>query len=695
MLDIAHIDFETFSESDITEDGAAVYSEHPSTEVLCMAYYIPYLEGVRLWEPSKPAPQELFDFIQSGGLIAAHNSGFEFMIWHNVCTPRMGWPVLPFYQMRCSMSRGRAWGLPGKLKEVAKILGTSEQKDTEGQRLIKKFSKPRKPTAKDPRTRIHMLPEDPDTQLMYEYCKQDVLTEMSISEKLPELSPIELELWLLDQYINLCGVHIDTKALGDLQSLVNSAFSRYTQELCQITGNAVQTGSEVEKMGDWLRAQGVDSDSMDAKSVEALLKHENLPPDRRRVLELRQILSQSSVRKLDTIERMLSHDKRLRNLFMFCGAARTGRFAGRGPQPQNLPSSGPYLQLCPKCGKYSGVYGFCPHCMSEEVTSSEWTSDAVEDILTVAASRNIDIFESVFPDLLGTVSGSMRGLFCAAPGKDLLCSDYSAIEAVVLAFLSGESWREEVFRTHGKIYEMSASKISGVPFEELMDYKKRTGEHHPLRKKVGKVAELASGYGGGIAAWKVFGADKFMNDEEIKQKVVDWRAASPNVAGMWKALERAAVRCLKTCQPQSYRDTTFTFDAITGVMYARLLSGRKLAYHGARLVPVVKPWGTAECITYMSMQIKGGWQRIDTWGGKLTENIVQATARDLLTHAMVNVEKAGYHVILHVHDEIVTEVPEGTGSIEDLERIMGTMPEWAKDWPIKARGGWRGKRYRK
>jgi DNA polymerase len=302
----------------------------------------------------------------------------------------------------------------------------------------------------------------------------------------------------------------------------------------------------------------------------------------------------------------------------------------------------------------------------------------------------------------------LRGLFTAAPGHDLICSDYSAIEAVVLAELSGETWRQEVFRTHGKIYEMSAAKIKNIPFEEFEKHKKETGQHHHLRK-MGKTAELASGYGGWINAWKRFGADEFLTDDEIKTAILNWRKASPAVVEFWGGQKRNwnselygveghAIQAILN-PGKEYVFRKLKFQVIDNILYVTLLSGRKLIYHNPRVIPHFEQRRGLQILFegWNSNPTMGpiGWVKKDTYSGKLTENIAQATARDILAFAIVNLEAKGYPVVLHIHDEIGSEVREDFGSIEEFETIMSTMPEWAARWPVKAHGGWRGKRYRK
>lgn len=728
--------------------GASVYSEHPSTEVLSLAYNLKDGLGPKLWIPGMAPPEDIFAHVEARSLLEAWNSAFEWHIWTNVCNARMGWPTLPYWQLRDAMAKSRAFSLPGALAKAAQVTEVSDQKIGDGKRLLNKFSKPRNPTKKDPRRRIRPEEDHEDAAKLYNYNLGDIKAESAVSALIPDLSDDELELWLLDQCINFRGVSIDREALASCKAIVEQATARYTAELVQITGGTVQSASEIQKLTGWLGANGVHMASLDAEHVAGKLKEfkladrlagEIIRPDdhrtlevlasenevrpmdilaadelaalpnakqARRVLEIRATLGAASVKKLFAIDRRVSRDGRLRDLFAFCGADRTGRFAGRGPQPQNLPNSGPPVVKCDDvngCGKHYGPHlDACPWCGTPAAFSgaAEWGIKAVDDALAVIASRDLRTVEHYFGDAVAVISGCLRGLFSAAEGCDLICSDYSAIEAVVLAALAGEEWRLEVFRTHGKIYEMSAAKITGIPFEEFKRHKEETGDHHPMRKKVGKVSELASGYQGGYGAWLAFGADKHLEEQEIRDAIKSWRKESPSIVKFWYGLEDAAVAAVQD-PGQCYRYRDITYGVKDDVLYCHLLSGRKLSYHQPRLHPDTTPWGKPVLkLTYMGWNSdykKGptGWMRLDTYGGKLTENVVQATARDILTHALKNVERAGYAVVLHIHDEIVSEVMSGTGSVEQFEQIMADLPAWCADWPIKAAGGWRGKRYRK
>jgi len=729
-----HIDFETYSEAGyywgpdgkphplrkgrrgIEIVGSAKYASDPSTRPLSLAYKIGN-SPTQLWIEGMPPPQELIDAVRSGHPVAAWNSPFEYDIWP------AAWGKVPLRQFVDPSALARAYGLPGSLAKAGAVLKLTHEKLEDGKRLIHKFSVPQVNTGKqrwvlvqcrqgEARIRVSsdraaisgdwvqfpgetlqyvwafgtrqhcidfaMANKSPDVNVtidtealplpirldprldpadgpkFYEYNIRDVDAEVEAMSKLPPLIPFEQRVWELDQRINDHGVYIDVPALNRLIALYEQESAKYTKELIDITGGAVQSGSEVQKMLDWLK---LGMANLDAENVELKLKKTDLTPGQRRVLELRQILSLSSCKKLYSILDRLCDDNRIRWILQYYGADRTGRWAGRGPQPQNLPSSGP----------------------------DGWTPEHVDAFLRGGPPA---------PDIMASISGSLRGLFIAPPGKDFLCSDYSAIEAVVLACLAGEQWRIDVFKTHGKIYEMSASKITGVPFEEFLRVKRETGEHHPMRKKVGKVAELASGYQGGYGAWLNFGADKHLSEPEIRDAIKAWREASPMIVKFWYKIEdcaKLAVQYPGNCF--EYRGIKFQVQ--NDILHLRLLSGRILYYHNPRLHQELTPWGKeVSKLTFMGNG-QFGWERIDTYGGKLTENIVQATARDILANALLNLDAAGYFPVLHVHDEVCAEVPEGWGSIEEMEKLMGVLPDWCSDWPIRAAGGWRGKRYKK
>lgn len=685
--------------------GMTVYTEHKLAEILSLAYNLKNGQGIKTWKPGDNLPFDLFTYLHDGGLIEAWNSMFEFLVWNNIGVKKYGFPELKLSQLRDAAAKSRAYALPSSLDDAGNVLNISLKKDKEGKRLITKFTMPRTPTKADPRFRILMEDEPLDAQKFIQYNMRDTEAESELSSKIPDLTKDELEFWKVDQIINQRGVHIDVDSVNTAIKIIEAARDKYNAELSQITEKKVTAASQTKKIIKWINHTTCDRIiNLKAETVKEYLQNPELPKSIRRVLEIRQLLGSAAVKKLYAMRAQVAKDNRLHNLFIY-HAARTGRAAGASVQPHNFPRGGLVVFKC-GCGRHYKGRRSCPWCgQTDPRKAVEWKFKAVEDALETIAVGSLEYVEAFWGEAIPVVSGCLRGLITAAPGHDLICSDYSAIEAVVLAALAGEEWRLEVFRTHGKIYEMSASKITGISFEEFELHKKLTGEHHPLRSKVGKVAELASGYQGWIGAWRQFGADEFFSDDEIKEAVLAWRAASPRIVKFWRDLETAAINAMLYPGKEFKiiinvkNEDYITYLMYGDALYCQLPSGRYLTYHRPRLADQQPPRKglqlTFEGWNTNAKYGKAGWVRMSTYGGKLTENVVQAVARDILAHAIVKLESLHYPVVLHVHDEIVCEVKEDFGTIETLEQIMMMLPEWAKGWPIKAVNGWRGKRYRK
>lgn len=727
--------------------GVAVYATHPSTEVLSLAYNLKDGTGPHRWRPGLPVPADLAAHVERGGLLEAWNSAFEWWMWNYVSVPRYGFPVLRIEQCRCAQAKARASGYPGALAKAGEVMRLSKPKDAAGEALIKKLTMPRNPTKGDVRLRWTRDTAPADFEAFDAYNDQDIVAEAEASSRCPDLTGEELEYWLVDQRINRRGVQVDVESLQACCVIVEKCLARYDAELCQLTGGAVERASQLERLKGWLAGQGVVCGSgpgaMDEDAITAML--ERIPVEKvaaRRALQLRQAVGSASVKKVFAMRNQVSPWGRLHDLFNYHGA-RTGRPTGEGPQPTNLPKAGPKVRKC-ECGRHTGAKlpacAWCGMLFPPGKKLAEWGPDAMEDVLEVIKAGNLDRVELIYGDAMLCVSGCLRGLFVAAPGHDLIASDFSSIEGVVTACLAGEDWRVEMFATHGKAYELSVSKIAGIPFAEIMAHAgyedverpewwkhraDKTRPHHPLRQTLGKVAELASGFGGWINAWKRFGADAFMSDDEIKKAILAWRDASPAIVEFWGGQERrvgwervpemfglegAAVSAVLT--PGQWFHVMRRDGAHSGVsyichnnaLYCWLPSGRALTYHAPRLSANTRGFGGQYSLSFEGyntnpQQGPVGWVRIDTYSGKLCENVVQAVARDIQRYAKINLEKAGYPVVLHVYDEDVVEVPQGACSVEEVERIMGTMPPWAtykgKPWPIRAAGGWRQKRYSK
>ncbi len=730
----ASMDFETYSEAGFVYRngkvkgigsgskgglpvvGTPAYAEHPSTEIICLYYDLKDGKGRRGWIPGLSAhPHDLINYVAQGGIIEAWNATFEYWIWNLVCVQRHGFPPLPIEQTVCVMARARRHSLPGALGKAAKVLGTVD-KDKAGHDLIRKLTRPHTPTKNRQLHRWTPSTAWDDFAAMYKYCDQDVKTEDEAAARIPDLTQYEHAIWQTDQKINARGVQVDIEALDAMLDIQAQAEKHFTLELAEITGGAVGSASEVAKILDWLPVR---LPSLGADDVKDALKRDDLPPEARKVLEIRQALASANIKKLRAIKLQVNSDGRLRDQYMYCGADRTGRWSAGGVQLQNLTSKGPKSKQCNNCGRIVGaVCQDCPECMDINFTDcAEWTVEAVEFALEDIKRRDLQTLMAIWGDPITALCGCLRGLFIAKECHMLICCDFSAIEAVAAACLSRCQWRIDVFSTHGKIYEMGAAKITGTPFEEIVRHKERTGQNHPLRKTVGKVSELASGYGGWVNAWKAFGADAFMSDEEIKAAVLAWREASPEIVEMWGGqhrqigakpwdsvpelygLEGAAVAAILN-PGQTFRVNDIVYGMKGDILLCQLPSGRFLHYHRAKLIRSVDHFKRdAYKITfegYNSNAQKGppGWQVLETYGGRLFENVVQAVSADIQAEALVRLEQRGYPVVMHTHDEASAEVPGNFGSVEEMEGIMSERPAWARWWPLRS-AGWRHKRYQK
>lgn len=1099
------LDFETYSEAGYVWDdqanrwtgppgapkqtrglplvGAEPYVRHHTFRIVWLSYDLKDGLGKRRWRPGLPPPADLLSYLAAGGIVEAHNAGFERWIWELHCVPKLGWPAVDERQWRCSASKARASALPGSLGKLGEVLGISDQKDKRGVALMKLLSMPRQPTQADPR-RVQLpiydqteearrateiivqacmrepgmsarkaagvvaraaataREEAEETEAYGQYCDTDIVAESQVSALLPDLEGLELEWWITHERINRRGVHIDKIGVQNCISVVEQVFAKYNVELQAITG--IDAASKVEQLQGWLRGRGTYLDSLDEEAVEGALKDKLLPPDVRRVLEIRAAAGSASVKKLYAIQNRLSWDDRLRDLYIYHGA-RTGRSTGEGPQPTNLPKAGPDMARCglwvknefqadSGCKRYFGQHRMsCPFCNRPTYPKprvEEWNPAIAEEALAEMATRSLEWIELVYGEALPTVAGCLRALFDAAPGHDLISTDYNSIEAVGLAMLAGEQWRIKVFNSHGKIYEASASTMFSVPLDEILGWKKLHDQHHPLRAK-GKIAELAClapdtqvltlrgyvrivdvrcndtlwdgaewvshagvvfkgrrpvidlggarmtqdhlvlcgtswleasrvassastrcqalatasatlsslarlprvtesgcsalvapslttpcsptsgmaerrgarpagtdsraapssstsntpvssqttniddacsidslrlsddatdptiqptrtmglgastssprgaetracscstsspcrggttprstwtdetstdhtaqatsvssrgqstretsepwptssagsatlsdvydiahagprnrftirtteghlivhncGYQGWIGSAKAFDAPG--TDDELKEGILLWRAASPTIEWLWggQEMRKAAVPvrnalapgydgtvadwALPLAQAERWDRSTYYFGvegmavlsmleqnvwhsvtrldgtdsgiAFMGrgeTMYCRIPSGRILTYHRTRLTPSDRGGFALSYEGWNTNPKNGpkGWIRMGTWGGRLVENINQATCREILRAACLVLEQHGYPVVLHIYDEIVAEIREGVGSIEEFERLVTEgirhLIQWAHDWPIRAPGGYRAKRYRK
>ena len=692
--------------------GAAAYASHPSTEVLSLYYDLKDGRGRRFWRPGWPNPSDLFDFVQAGGRIEAHNAAFEYWVWARVCVRLYGWPVPRVEWFADSMAKAQAWSLPGALDKIGKVLDLDAKKQAEGKRLLDKFSTPRNPTKNDPRTRIRPEDDPEDGAKLYGYNEGDIITEAEASLQIPDLSPEEEQFRLNTFRMNVRGVQIDMPAVRDCSAVLDQTLQLYNDRLRELTGGQVEQASQVQRLQQWLAERGVTMPSLDSDHIEAALKQPDLPDDCRRALDYRARAGSASVKKLYAMERM-QVDGRLHDLFVY-HRARTGRDGGADVQPQNLPKAGPQMAPCIGCGEWHGTHTVtCSRCNAplNLAGADEWSYERVPQALQDMRTRDVAHIERVYGDALLTISGCIRGLFV---GNELICSDYSSIEAVVTAMLSGEQWRIEAFKRQEDIYYHGAAGITGRSYEWYKQYAADNGAKHPDRQKIGKPAELGLGFGGWVAAWRQFDKSDNFSDDEVKRNIIAWRNASPMIVEMWGGqvrgkpwnpdrqeyygLEGMAI-CATMNPGTEYRYRSITYVVHDDVLYCRLPSGRHIAYHRPRLSPSQK-WDGQLSLSFEGWNSNPkmgpiGWVRIHTFGGRLFENVVQAVARDIMRDAVDRLERAGYPIVLRVHDELVAEVPPGYGSVEEFESLMAQLPAWAEGWPIRAAGGWRGNRYRK
>ncbi|QJD55188.1 putative DNA polymerase [Pseudomonas phage MR14] len=1006
--------------------GAAKYADDPSTEVLCLAYDLKDGTGRKMWLPGQPLPLDLIQHLaqfdasappsyEQRGLCETHNSMFEFRVWTRVLHERWGWPAIDLRQMRCSMAKARAYSLPGALGNLAEVLRVPVGKDKDGKKQLERFSWPRNPTKSDRRTRITCAEDPENAAKLYSYCDQDIVAEAGASARMPDLIPQELEYWLADQACNWRGVGVDLESVNACISVLDQAHRKYNAELYEITGGTVARASEISKLQEWVAdCTGYRMKSGDSEAIEEAMAAVT-EPHVLRALEIRNLIGSAAVKKVYAMARMATRDARLCDLFIYHGA-RTGRDTHADVQPGNLPKSGPNIRWCENagCGKpYAHAANGCPWCGASSAFSTErspegekgWTWEAVEDALAIMRHGNLELVEYFFGDAVLTISGCVRSLLVAAPQHELLCSDYSAIEAVVLAVLAGEQWRIDAFHRGESIYYHGAAGVTGKSYEWYEAYRKEHGTHHPDRNKIGKVClgpetqvltdrgylaivdvlstdklwdgvewvkhsglldqgqketmrldgvritpdhlvnsngswkaaselgscpntlrtaletgseslpwsaknppnafgfgapagrlntalpqqtcarvfrlvainaqkllrqltekcsiamptqwpttstagdcstgspppladattqnksntiatgggvlkcansgemtrrlswfmcrvsragitqastwigrivtlvtcratsdssrvepthsikeksilsktksssyvcessnsrrvydlanagprhrftiktnsghlivhncELALGFMGWTGAWRNFDKSDNFTDDEVKALIVKWRDASPMLAECAGGQVRG-----KPWRPDRFENYGYEgmflnavlnpgqifeyrgiqFQVLDDTMFVTLLSGRRLTYHAPRAERTERFSGVQTyALTYMTWNSNPsfgpiGWHRMETYAGRILENLCQATARDLMSAAVVRLESAGYPVVMRVHDEIVSEVPEGYGSNEEFEALMAQLPDWAAGWPVRCGGTYRSRRYKK
>ena len=646
------IDLETYSDVDLLKAGVYRYSESEAFEILLFAYAVDGgpVHVVDLAQ-GEQIPQEILEALTDNSILKwAHNAAFERVClssWlrrhhpehfksYSVPEDTVGNYLDPS-AWRCSMVWSTYLGLPRSLKGVGAVLNLEDQKMTEGADLLRYFCVPCRPTIKNGGRTRNLPSDDPEKWATFKaYNERDVQVELSIKERLAHY-PVPDFLWdefILDQEINDRGVALDMTLVQQAISMDARSREELTRAMKELTD--LENPNSVCQMKQWLTEQGLEMESLGKKEVAEVLK--TAPPELRRVLLLRQQLARSSVKKYKAMEIAVCADGRARGAFQFYGASRTGRWAGRLIQLQNLPQN---------------------HLPD------------LEQARSLVRAGDYEAVEICYEDVPDTLSQLVRTAFVPKPGCRFLVADFSAIEARVLAWLAGENWRQEVFASGGDIYCASASQMFKVPVE-------KHGINGHLRQK-GKIAELALGYGGSTGALKAMGAlEMGLTEEELQSLVSMWRSANPNITRFWRDVDRAAMNAVRDHIDGEVSGIRFCCHS--GMLFITLPSGRKLAYVKPRIG--TNQFGN-DCITFEGTGSTKKWERLESYGPRFVENIVQATSRDILCYAMKTLRHC--FITMHIHDELVIEAGPGV-SLEAVCEQMGRTPPWAAGLQLRADG---------
>lgn len=654
------IDLETYSSVDIKKAGAWRYISSPDFEILLFSYSLDYAEPVCIdFAMGEVLPPWLADALTNPNYLKkAYNAPFE---WG--CLSKYIGRQLPPEQWRCTMFKGLYAGYTAGLEATGRALGLPEdkQKLNTGKALIRYFCVPCKPTKTNGGRTRNLPHHDPQRwELFKQYNKGDVITEMAIDTSLSDIIVPDFvqKEWETDLLINARGVSVDMDMVHGALEIGAEVKQSLTKEAVSISG--LDNPNSINQLSSWLEAETEETISdLRKDTVAKMLSREDNSPEVRRMLEIRQELGKTSTKKYDAILNAVCADGRVRGLLQFYGANRTGRWAGRLVQVQNLPRT------------YTEPLELARNLVKDKKTSAlRFTYGSVPD----------------------TLSQLIRTAFIASPGHTLIDADFSAIEARVISWLAGEQWRLDVFRTHGKIYEASASQMFGVPIELI----KKGNPEYALRQK-GKVAELALGYQGSSGALIAMGAlDMGIPEEDLPDIVSRWRDANKRIRDLWYKMDSAAVQVITEGGSVGVNGVIvareFNYNQNTDYMTITLPSGRKLYYIAPQIG--ANRWDNPS-ISYMGMdQSTKKWKRIETYGGKLVENVVQAIARDCLAFSIEKLKKAGYQVIFHIHDEVVIECETDKASLDEVVSIMSEPIPWALDLPLGA-DGWVGQFFKK
>ena len=645
MHRVMGIDIETYSSVDLAKAGVYAYTEAPDFDILLIGYKYDDEDEVHVIDTlavDRDFDEELYEFRQAltdpSIVKTAFNANFE-----RTCLAKWTGAAMPPEEWRCTMIKALTMGLPGNLADVGMALGLPEDKlkDPQGKALIQFFSKPCKPTRTNGQRTRNLPAHDPEKwKLFIAYNRQDVVTEQEILKRLAvyKIPDSEQALWSLDQHMNDNGVKLDIPMVEKIVEYNTQRRQELQEEAQTITG--LSNPNSLAQLKKWLASQGVEMASVTKDTIAEALAGD-LPENVRRMLEIRTALGKTSVAKYSTMLTAVCQDHRLRGILQFYGANRSGRWAGRLVQTHNLAKNSlPDLDLARE----------------------------------LAAAGDFDTMQTLFGETAFVFSELIRTAFIPSDGCRFVVSDFAAIEARVISWISGEEWRLEAFRAGKDIYCETASQMYKVPVV-------KHGENGHLRQK-GKVAELACGYQGGIGAMKRMDKGGTIPEEELQAVVDAWRAANPKIPKLWRTCELAAKTAIEEHRTVRIAHG-IAFSYINGNLFIKLPSGRKLCYWDTRLK--LDPRDGRDHIVYMGVnQETKQWGETETYGGKLVENIVQATARDCLAVAMTRVSELGYKIVMHVHDEMIVDVPnEDTKAPAVINDIMGQPIDWAPGLPLK------------
>lgn len=669
-MNIAHVDFETFSKIDLTKVGVYRYAEDPSTEILCIVFAINE-ETPCLWIPFRFLPRirhlireavaphiVYFDpicppLLKNVDQYRAHNVQFEIVIGNSHAGQSIGFPSTEIGQWVCTAAKASYWGLPRALKYVCYHLGTTHQKDDTGRGVMLQLSKPKKPSKSDPTDRYNVIDHTQKFISLYKYNLDDVYAERDVDKRLEDLPKREQYLYRLTHTMNARGVCVDVDTTQKIIRMKDEYKQRLNEACQKLTGFKA---TQREKIAQWLRNNGCNIPDLTADSVREYLKFEK-DKKIRKVLKLRQLHEMKAPEKYVKMILSKCRDERLHGMFLYFGAA-TGRWSSLIVQLQNLFRGGKIKD--------------------------------VDLLIEFLQYDDLDLLQMIYGDVMYAFSSTVRGMLVADKNKVFRCADYTAIEGRITAWLAGDEKKLTIYRTHGKVYEHTAAQLFSM--DDSLDALLVMKEKYPDKRFAGKTSELALGFEGAVGALQRAARKEgvIFTEEYALDIVRRWRRANPKTQRLWNNLAHTAIEAVR--HPGAiYKANKILFRVNGDWLQVLLPSGRKLNYYK----PEVREGTRGEEVTYMGIDTKTRqYKRVSTFGGRWTENLASGIARDIMANAMIRLHRANYSLNMTVHDEIVSEDDKDFGSLQEMIEMMCDVDDWAKTIPIKA-DGWTGRRYKK